>query len=404
MLLRVTLWLYVFLLLTVSIGYAKPSAELVAPSLIVNLPSRTIELFSGDNLLKEFPVAIGKPATPTPLGNYSIICKEVNPAWYPPDQKGIVVPTGPANPLGYRWIGIWHTYGIHGTNAPWSIGTAVSNGCIRMYEEDVEELFDKVSYGTPVRITYDRIKVRTNTTGQILLSVYPDVYNYGSITVRDIRNKLNTYYLNDFVSDEFLRNILNKPSDKQVVIAKPFPIRVNGSLLTSRGLIVQEVPYIPLYSLAEALKQKIHWDEKTKTARNEAVSVPGIASGSMVFVSAASIAALFSGEQSWHSEENSWNFDKLKVFLNEQPVNMEVLRIQGILAVPALSLAEMMEHKFEWNEKEHKLTINDKGQSVNVPVEMVAAVPYIKITNINRYFDAYVYLNEAAKTLELTYP
>ncbi len=404
MLLRVALWIHVILFLTVSIAFAKLSTELVIPSLTVNLPSRTIELFSGDRLVKEFPIAIGKPSTPTPLGNYSIIYKEVNPAWYPPDPKGKVVPSGPANPLGYRWMGIWKDYGIHGTNAPWSIGNAVSNGCIRMYEEDVEELFDKVSYSTPVRITYDRIKIRTNATGQVLLAVYPDVYGYSSITVQDIRNKLNSYRLNDFINDDFLRKMVNEPSDRQVAIAKQFKIRINGKLITESGLIVQEVQYVPVYPLAEALKQTINWDEKNKTVRNGATSVPGIVSGSMVYVSTDYVIKLFNGEQSWKQEENTLNFAKLVVFLNEKPVGLDVIKIQGILAVPALSLAETVGRKVAWNEKSQTLTMSNKGESVKIPIDMVGAVPYVKITNINQYFDAYVYWNEAAMRIELTYP
>lgn len=404
MLLRIAIWFCLLLLMPVSSGITSANAEQSAPSLIVNLPSRTIEFFVGDTLMKEFPVAIGKPSTPTPLGNYSIISKEVNPAWYPPDQKGKVVPSGPSNPLGYRWMGIWHTYGIHGTNAPWSIGGAVSNGCIRMYEEDVEELFEKVNCGTPVRITYDRVKVRVNPTGQILLSVYPDVYGYRAVTVQDIRNKLNAYNLNNFFSDEFLRNIMKEPSDKQVVIAKPFTIRVNGRLLTEYGLVVQEVPYIPIHPFAELLNEKIYWDEKTKTVRNKVISVPGVVRGNTVYVSGTGVAELFGGEQSWHSAENTWNFDRLMVYLNDKPIRLEVKRVKGILAVPALTLAEYMGQKVTWNEKRQSLTFIDKEENATVPVEMIGTVPYILITNINRYFDAYVYWNEAAKTLEFTYP
>lgn len=385
-------------------SYAKPNVEQTAPSLTVNLPSRTIEFFSGDNLLKEYPIAIGKSATPTPLGSYSIICKEINPAWYPPDKPGKVVPSGPSNPLGFRWMGFWNNYGIHGTNAPWSIGNAVSNGCIRMYEEDVEELFDKVNYGTRVRVTYDRVKVRTDAAGQMFLSVYPDVYGYGSITVQDIRNKLSNYQLNDFVTDEFLRKMIDDPSDRQVAIARQFKISVKGKLTNERGLVVQEVPHVPLNSFAKVLNQAINWDEQNKTARCGAVSVPGIVVGSEVYISTANATKLFRGEQNWKVEENTWDFDKLMVFLNEKPVQLEVNEIRGILAVPVIPLAESMGRKVKWVEESKNLIISDKGQPISVPVDLVGAVPYIKITDINQYFGAYVYWNELAKTIELTYP
>jgi len=72
-----------------------------------------------------------------PAGTFTIINKQVNPG----------------GPFGTRWMGLSQPhYGIHGTNNPASIGTAASNGCIRMYNEDVNELFNLVSVGTPVTI------------------------------------------------------------------------------------------------------------------------------------------------------------------------------------------------------------------------------------------------------------
>ncbi|MDF2569550.1 MAG: L,D-transpeptidase catalytic domain [Sporomusa sp.] len=404
LLLRVLVYVCVFLVCTVSIGYTKANTELIKSSVIVNLPSRTIELFSDNNLVKEYPIAIGKPSTPTPLGNYSIVYKEVNPAWYPPDQKGRIVPSGPANPLGYRWMGIWNNYGIHGTNAPWSIGTAVSNGCIRMYEEDVEELYDLVRYGTPVQITYDRVKIRTNAKGQILLSIYPDVYGYGSVAIQDIRNKLTAYRVNALVTDEFLHKLLNEPSDSQIAIANQFKVKVNAKLVNEPGMIVQNVQYVPINPIAEVLKQKISWNEKTKTVQSGLGSVSGIINSNMVYVSSVNLPVLFGGELSWKAEDNTLSLDKMVVLLNETPLNFEVIKIQGILSLPAIQLAEAMDRKVKWNEDTKVLTINNKGQAGKIPITMIGTIPYIKITNINQYFDTYVYWNEEAKSIELTYP
>ncbi|SMC74699.1 L,D-transpeptidase catalytic domain [Sporomusa malonica] len=404
LLLRVLVCCYIFLFGTVSAGYTKANTDMVASRITVNLPSRTIELFSGNNLVKEYPIAIGKPSTPTPLGYYSIVYKEVNPAWYPPDQKGKMVPSGPANPLGYRWMGIWNNYGIHGTNAPWSIGTVVSNGCIRMYEADAEELFDMVSYGTPVLITYERVKIRTNSKGQILLSIYPDVYGYGSIAIQDVRNKLSAYRVNALVTDEFLRKMLNEPNDSQIAIANQFKVKVNAKLINEPGMVVQDVQYVPVYPVAEVLKQKINWNEKAKTVQCGLSTVPGIMSDNMVYVSTVNLSALFGSEQSWKAEENTLSLNKMVVLLNETPVNLEINKVQGILAVPALRLAETMGRKVKWSEETQVLTVSNNGQSAKVPITMIGTVPYIKITNISQYFDAYVYWNEEAKTIELTYP
>lgn len=107
----------------------------------VNLSLRRLKLFDSYSLRGVYPVAIGKPETPTPPGHWHITRKIINPG-------GI---------LGSRWMELSipssdGPYGIHGTTQPWSIGKAVSNGCIRMYNHHAEEVFSQVSIGTPVII------------------------------------------------------------------------------------------------------------------------------------------------------------------------------------------------------------------------------------------------------------
>lgn len=112
----------------------------LAPSpieIIVNVGAKRLTVYKNGNIFREYIVATGKPETPTPIGNFEIINKEIDPG----------------GPYGTRWLGLSAKgYGIHGTNNPASIGTAASNGCIRMYNEDIEALFDITVVGTPVRI------------------------------------------------------------------------------------------------------------------------------------------------------------------------------------------------------------------------------------------------------------
>lgn len=103
----------------------------------VNLSAKTLSVYRNGSIIKEYPIAIGKPETPTPQGVFTIINKQLNPG----------------GPYGTRWLGLSKKgYGIHGTNNPSSIGTAASNGCIRMFNSDIEELFDITNTGTVVRI------------------------------------------------------------------------------------------------------------------------------------------------------------------------------------------------------------------------------------------------------------
>ena len=112
----------------------------VSPSpieIIININAKRLTVYRNGILFREYIVATGKPSTPTPTGIFEIVNKEIDPG----------------GPYGTRWLGLSEKgYGIHGTNNPQSIGTAASNGCIRMYNEDVEALFDITTVGTPVRI------------------------------------------------------------------------------------------------------------------------------------------------------------------------------------------------------------------------------------------------------------
>jgi L,D-transpeptidase ErfK/SrfK len=110
----------------------------------------------------------------TPLGITQIQSKTLNPAWYPPqsirdehaaDNRPLpaVVPPGPDNPLGNHALRLGLPgYLIHGTNKPSGVGMRVTHGCIRMFPEDIEALFDTVPIGTRVRIVNQPIKLGRN--------------------------------------------------------------------------------------------------------------------------------------------------------------------------------------------------------------------------------------------------
>lgn len=114
----------------------RPEGEL---SIIIDIDSYTLTLLAGGSPYKEYTVAIGKPETPSPPGEWKIVEKAF--------ESG--------GDFGSRWLGLdvpWGAYGIHGTNRPWSIGRQASAGCFRMHNPDVEELFEWVGAGTPVTI------------------------------------------------------------------------------------------------------------------------------------------------------------------------------------------------------------------------------------------------------------
>jgi lipoprotein-anchoring transpeptidase ErfK/SrfK len=117
-----------------------------------------LRLFRYLRLLRSYPIAVGQLGLQTPAGLYHIQSKVVNPSWLVPlsswtgSLAGHVIPPGPDDPLKARWLGIFNGAGIHGTDETWSIGHAVSHGCVRMTIPDVIDLFDRVQVGTPVYI------------------------------------------------------------------------------------------------------------------------------------------------------------------------------------------------------------------------------------------------------------
>jgi hypothetical protein len=118
----------------------------------------TLRLWKNLKLVTSYTVAVGQQGLETPEGLYHIESKEVDPVWHVPESSwagslaGQDIPPGPSNPLKARWMGIFAGAGIHGTDQTWSLGQAVSHGCVRMSIPDVEELYDQVDVGTPIYI------------------------------------------------------------------------------------------------------------------------------------------------------------------------------------------------------------------------------------------------------------
>jgi lipoprotein-anchoring transpeptidase ErfK/SrfK len=142
------------MLLAAAEAMAQDRAERVSRRIVVSIPDRKLAVLEGDLLLRVFPTAVGAPASPSPAGSYTIVSRIPNPTWY---HKGKVVGPGKANPVGTRWLGLSiKGYGIHGTNAPASIGHNASHGCIRLRNSDIEQLFDMLREGDAVELVGER--------------------------------------------------------------------------------------------------------------------------------------------------------------------------------------------------------------------------------------------------------
>ncbi len=135
--------------------------------LLISLPDRQLALIEDGQVKKLYSVAVGKESTPSPTGSFRIVARVVDPTYY---HAGKVIAPGPSNPLGNRWMGLDRKgYGIHGTNAPQSIGKSASHGCIRMAKHDLEELFAMVKPGDP-RTSVPKPRVLPGLQGDIALA------------------------------------------------------------------------------------------------------------------------------------------------------------------------------------------------------------------------------------------
>jgi lipoprotein-anchoring transpeptidase ErfK/SrfK len=121
---------------------------------MVSIEDRRLAVIENGRVLAYFPVAVGAAVSPSPTGDFEIVRRVANPIY---EHDGVVIPPGKDNPVGTRWMALnIKGFGIHGTNAPPSIGHASSHGCIRLRNRDVEKLYAMLRVGDLVQIRAER--------------------------------------------------------------------------------------------------------------------------------------------------------------------------------------------------------------------------------------------------------
>lgn len=155
--------------------------------LLINLPQRMLFYFRDGALRGQYPVAVGRRTWQTPLGDFIVLAMEEDPTWdVPPSiqeemrREGRRVLTkvapGPDNPLGRHWLGLsLRNIGLHGTNAPLSIYSATTHGCMRMHPDDVAALYGQMAVGDRGRTIYEPLLAAV-VDDRVFLEVHPDIY------------------------------------------------------------------------------------------------------------------------------------------------------------------------------------------------------------------------------------
>ncbi|HEX5064798.1 MAG TPA: L,D-transpeptidase family protein [Myxococcota bacterium] len=147
--------------------------------IVVNLGDLHLYFFEPGQPVRAYPIGIAKDGYATPLGVTQVKDKKEKPTWVPGpsarrDGYPAVVKPGPDNPLGeYALYLGWPSYLIHGTNDPRGVGRHSSRGCIRLYPDDIAELYSRVAPGTPVRVVNEPVKLGW-IDGELYLEVNPD--------------------------------------------------------------------------------------------------------------------------------------------------------------------------------------------------------------------------------------
>ncbi len=321
-----------------------------AKKIVINSASRIMFLYDDDKKIAIYPLGLGKVSTPTPTGYYKIRTKEKNPPWINPAHPEYEIPSGPNNPLGYRWMQIHGNYGIHGTNRPDSIGHYVSNGCVRMLEKNVEELFDKVTVGTPVEITYNRVVVEKIDDGNIVYYIYPDGYRWQSLNVAKVSKWLDAYGVTPFVSDEDIAKKIKSSDGKPTFIGKAYDVEIdgekvpeteqNGRKFFAKAVVKDEVSYLPAVPIAISLKTKLEWHPESSTLKTDLGEVAGYNLKKQLYLNAEDVETLFGVGGGL---ENISEKDSEKIFkLHASPAPAEIVEPEPIPEIlPTSELPEL---------------------------------------------------------------
>ncbi|MCG6553716.1 MAG: L,D-transpeptidase family protein [Candidatus Magnetominusculus sp. LBB02] len=198
-------------------------------AILINLSEMRLYYFftsSGQRYVKTYPIGIGRAGFDSPEGVFRVTNKVANPTWRPtermlnedPDLETLVLP-GPDNPLGDYWLQLSiPSYGIHGTNKPYSVGRRISSGCIRLYPDDIEDLFSYVKVNTPVKILREPVKT-TLHEGKVYIEVHADglsAVELMSMAVKQLSGK----DLLKYVSPKLLKAATDNPTGLPTPISK----------------------------------------------------------------------------------------------------------------------------------------------------------------------------------------
>lgn len=187
-------------------------------TVVINIPQRMLFHIEAD-VVTAMPVAVGRPTWATPVGNFTVVQKQIHPTWHVPAsireearragrELPAEVPPGPNNPLGQFWLGLsGGGIGIHGTNAPASIYRTVTHGCVRLHPADIEWLFSRVPKGGSVQTIYEPMLIAEEDS-RVFLEVHRDAYRLAPVTVAAARTLARDAGVSDRVDWDIVESVV----------------------------------------------------------------------------------------------------------------------------------------------------------------------------------------------------
>jgi len=331
----------------------------------------------------------------------SIVSKATYPTYYPPG--GDPIPPGPDNPLGSRWLGWYTRIGFHGTNSDWSIGHAVSGGCVRLHNADVERLFEITPIGTPVVSVYEPVELVSfssaaaadaarQATG-FVLSLHPDVYRRVGSYRAFVASRLALAGCSiDPVVLDWLVGAVSRYGAVSLDTASPVWVgtrRVDSPLLRL-GRSPDEVTLVAVRPFGSAMGLGVSWDPVLKTALVNGVPVEGVVVSGRAYATLDSLAGAVGCRVSW-----SWDVtapgpppDNLLtarltgylgyIWVNGVAVSRQAFHENGGTYVPLRVVAGSLGLGVTWDAGTG--TVSLAGQPV--PVKLVDATSFIETRDL----------------------
>lgn len=339
--------------------------------IVLNIPSRKLTLFNNDTLIKEYPVAVGKSRTQTPIGEFKIINKVINPYYAKKNIPG----GSPRNPLGSRWMGFKPHYGIHGNSDPSSIGTFASGGCVRMYERDIQELFEIVPIGTPVQIKYDLMEIVNDVDGEEpILIIYPDYYNKVRNIKELIKQKLEELNLYNELSEKRLEEVANLAKSKKVIISNNLTFFINKKYITDDVKIIEGVYYINLNKFGKWLNANVPIIYKENYAYVMGSFIKTVYVDNKYYITLSDIQKLLGGHLDIDKDAYFIELSTDAVFLNNKYLTNQVLNMttNPKISLPIISQYLDIGIQFEQNEVKYYLK-----NGMEIPYELYDGIPYV---------------------------